>query len=178
MSSGANYFQQPAASSTKTGFGMNGSFYYPVIFPRDAIHVDIGIQDRLTSSSIAGTGSPLAMNTLNLGVRLEFWRFYVGAGYGVWDFVSTPGNGVASLRSYAGVHSYFTEGGVIWRVIPEFQIAAGVGLEFGTPSGGTSPAPSIDYGLHFRFPLFPGDEAKSKTVKFDGFRYPFGFMKD
>ncbi len=178
MSSGANYFQQPAADKASGGFAASYGFYIPTFFRRNSFHIDLGITDRLTTASISSTGGSLAMNTVNLAVRVEFWRIYVGGGYGVYDMVSRPDSGVTSLHGYPGTHSYFMEAGLIWRVIPELQIAGGVSLEYGLPTGGTSPSPSIDYGLHFRFPFSATEDAKSRGVDFDGFRYPFGFMKD
>ena len=178
MSGGAKYFQQPGADQASGGFAASFGLYVPTFFRRSPIHVDLGIVDKLTTASISSTGGSLAMNTVNFAVRVEVWRIYVGGGYGFYDMVSRPDSGITSLHGYAGTHSYFMEAGLIWRVIPEFQIAGGVSLEFGLPSGGTSPSPTTDYGLHFRFPLFPSEDAKSRGVDFDGFRYPFGFMKD
>lgn len=174
LKNGANYFNQPTADGSHSSTVINGGLYYPVL--EKALILDLGLMDRLTYSSTS-SGSSLGMNTVNVGARLEFARFFVGAGYGVFDMVSSAGS--SSPHAYSGVHSHFFEGGVIWRVIPEFYITLSAGLEYASPTGGTSPSPSSDYGIHFRFPLYPSERPKSgsKSVEFDGFRYPFGFMK-
>ena len=110
------------------------------------------------------------MFTPNIAARFEFWRFYVGGGYAPKVLID--------FKPYQGSTAYFMEGGLIWKVIPEFQIAATIALEYGIPaSGGVSPSPSTEYGLRFRFPLNPNDYSGGKGVNFDGFRYPFGIMK-
>ena len=86
-------------------------------------------------------------------------------------------NGVSSLKPVRSTFSYFLEAGAIWRVVPEFQIVAAAGFEVGMKSGYASPT-NLEYGLRFRFPLSPKDDSMAKGVKWDGFRYPFGVMRD
>lgn len=178
MTRAGNYFQQSAADKTAMGFGVAFGIFLPVTSERRFFHFELGLLDRLTKSSTSGANSsPLAMNTLNVGMRFEFWRFFVGGGYGFFNMVSKSGSGTSGLRAYSGASSYYFEGGVIWRVIPEFQIVLDGSAEFGKISSGISPAPSLNYGLAFRFPFNPKEGGSSKSVQFDGFRYPFGFMK-
>ena len=79
---------------------------------------------------------------------------------------------------YSGAFSYYAEGGLIWRVVPEFQICLSATMEYGRPpSGNVSPNPAMEYGLRFRFPLDPKEFGAASGVEWDGFRYPFGIMR-
>ncbi len=178
MSNGGKYFGQNTAQTTGTGFLGSFSFYAPVTSIRHFFHFDLGIQNRFLTTSGSADGAPLAMGSTDVGLRLEISRFYVGGGYAPFTYVSRPGEGLTSLHGNGGTHSYFFEAGGIWRIIPEFQIVATVAREYGLPlSGGTSPSPISEYGLRFRFPLNPTENAHGNGVDFDGFRYPFGIMK-
>ena len=176
MSGADKYFGQSEAKDTGSGFVGSLGVYFPVNSDRNALQFQVGVQNRLSLNSTA-TGESLAMNTLNLAGRIELNRFFLGAGYSPFDFVSKAGSGVTSLHLNPGTHSYFLEGGVIWQVIPEFQIAAAYGLEFGSSPQGSGPSPATEIGLRFRFPLFPREMGGRGSAKFDGYRYPFGLMK-
>jgi len=172
---GADSFFQTSVSS-KQGFSGSFSAYFPVTRTSRLAHLDLGFQSRLTSAT-SSTGSSLGMGSANLGLRVEFWRFYLGGGYSPISFSSTNGSGLLGLHPYPSKSSYFAEGGAIWKVIPEFQIVAALSLEYGLGSGASSPAPLTEYGLRFRFPLNPTEGSTSSGVEFDGFRYPFGLMR-
>ncbi len=176
MSGAGDFFKDPAANSTGSGFVGSFSLYFPVTNERNFFHLDLGLQNRLNLNSTTA-GSSLAMASVNLGLRIEFSRFFVGAGYSPIDFTSKAGQGATSLQIYPGSRSYFLEGGVIWRVVPELQICAAYAVEFGQVAGSRSPNPASEYGLRFRFPLNPHEGGGKSAVKFDGFRYPFGVMK-
>jgi len=174
MKNGDSFFHQPNATSSGFGFVGSLSFYYPVLSAGDVLDFDLGIQNRLTLTS--NDSHSFAMDNPHLSARIEFWRMYVGAGYAPYTFVSKPGEGITSLHTNPDQKSYFVEGGLIWRVIPEFQVAATYALEFGLPSGGGISPTSAEYGLRFRFPLNPTELGRGGKVDYDG-RYPFGFMK-
>ena len=175
ISSGDSYFKQTGASGS--AFIGSLSLYAPITSEKRFFHFDLGLQNRLTTGS-ASSGSSLAMATTNLAFRLEIFRLFVGAGYSPLTFSSSASGGITSLHTYSGTSSHFLEGGAIWRVIPELQIVAAAGLEYGALSGGVkSPNPITEYGLRFRFPLNPVESSRAAGVDFDGFRYPFGFMK-
>lgn len=176
MTSADKFFQQASAQDTGSGFVGSFSLYYPVTSLRRIVHIDLGIQNRLNLNSTT-LGESLAMASINLAARIEFYRFFVGGGYSPIDFVSKTGEGASSLHTYPNSHSYFVEGGVIWRVVPELQICAVYALEFGTTPAGSGPNPASEYGLRFRFPLDPHEAGGKGAVKFDGYRYPFGVMK-
>jgi len=172
------FFNQPAASATSGGFVGSLSVYVPVSKPNAFGRLQAGLQTRISTTTVEGTGDALAMGSLHLGARLEIWRFYVGAGYSPLTWVSKPQQGVTSLHLNSGFSSYLGEAGLIWRVIPEFQIAACFGVEYGLGGGGVqSPLPVTEYGLRFRFPFNPKEGTAASGVEFDGFRYPFGVMK-
>jgi hypothetical protein len=174
VSNGDAYFQQTAVSGSS--FVSSFNFYVPLTPVNYLAHVDLGLQNRLTSFTPANSES-LAMASTNLAMRVEFWRFYAGGGYSPLTFLSSPGGGITGLHSYKGSSAYFWELGVIWRIIPEFQIALCYGRESVRPKGGGTSLSSSEYGLRFRFPLSPKEGGSKGEVKFDGFRYPFGFMK-
>jgi hypothetical protein len=159
--------------SSKSGFSGSFSAYYPVTRVQNFAHIDLGIQTRFTSTDSV-SGNTLTLGSANLGMRVEVWRFYGGAGYSPINFISEKGAGMLGLHTYPSNSSYFVEGGAIWRVVPELQIVAAVSLEYGS-SG--SPSPLTEYGLRFRFPLNPAEGGSSRSGSFDGFRYPFGIMK-
>jgi hypothetical protein len=172
------FFNQTAAAATSSGFVGSLSVYVPVSKPNAFGRLQAGLQTRISTSTIEGTTDSLAMGSLHLGARLEIWRFYVGAGYSPFTWVSKPQQGVTSLHLNPGFSSYMGEAGLIWRVIPEFQIAACFGVEYGLGRGGIqSPLPVTEYGLRFRFPFNPKEGNSGSGVDFDGFRYPFGVMK-
>jgi hypothetical protein len=176
MKNGDAFFNQANATSSGFGFIGNFNFYIPVTSMKNIFHLELGLQNRIMTVSNNASQS-FASAAPNLAARFEFWRFYVGAGYAPYTYVSKPGEGLMSLHSNPDAHSYFMEGGLIWRVIPEFQIAATYALEFGQPAGGGAQMTAMEYGLRFRFPISPKEVAGGKGVDFDGFRYPFGFMK-
>jgi hypothetical protein len=159
--------------SSKSGFSGSFSAYFPVTRPQNFAHIDLGLQTRFTSTE-STSGQTLTMGSANLGARIEIWRFYAGAGYSPINFLSEKGAGLLGLHTYPSNSSYFVEGGAIWRVVPELQIVAAVSLEYGTKG---SPSPLTEYGLRFRFPFNPTEGGGTKSVDFDGFRYPFGIMK-
>jgi hypothetical protein len=141
-------------------------------------HLQAGLQTRISTTTIEGSTDPLAMGSVHLGVRLEIWRFYAGVGYSPFSWVSKPQQGVMSLHLNPEYATYFGEAGLIWRVIPELQISACFGLEYGLGRSGTqSPLPVTEYGLRFRFPFSPKEGSGAAGVDFDGFRYPFGVMR-
>jgi hypothetical protein len=162
----------PASTVTNRGFCGGLSFFAPVTSPKNFFHFELGLQNRMYFLSDAATQN-LALITTNLAVRFELYRLYVGGGYS--PFAMTSINGPMSLKPASSHTSWFAEGGVIWRVVPELQIVAVFAEEFGlTPA---SPKPGTEYGLRFRFPLAPYSTVGDASSKFDGFRYPFGFMK-
>jgi hypothetical protein len=168
--------QTTTGNSSNLGFCGSLSFYVPVTSPKNIIHLDLGLQNRMYFVSNSSPQTDLAMVSVNIAARLEFYRFFVGAGYSPLSLVST--SGPLSLHSNSGATGYFGEGGVIWRVVPELQIVATYAMEYGTTSAGTkSPSPASEYGLRFRFPISPYKSAGDASDKFDGFRYPFGIMR-
>jgi hypothetical protein len=176
---GDAFFGQSGANSSGLGFVGSMSIYEPVTSTRNVTHLEIGLQNRLTlvSTANAAPNNSLAMFSPNLAARIEFWRFYAGAGYAPLSFISKPGGGASSLHTNPGASSYFFEGGAIWKIVPEFQVAATIALEEGLPSGGGTAATATEYGIRFRFPLSPHEGLrKGDSVDYDG-RYPFGFMR-
>jgi hypothetical protein len=178
MSNGGNYFGQSDAQSTGTGFLGSFSFYTPITSERHFFHFELGLQNRFLTTSASSDSQPLALASVDPAIRLQISRFYVGGGYTPLNFVSKAGSGLSSLHLAPSTSSYFLEVGGIWRVTPEFQVVATVAREYGLPpGGGMSPSPINEYGLRFRFPLNPVENAHRTASDFDGFRYPFGFMK-
>lgn len=154
-----------------SNFGFCGglSFYMPVTSPKNFFHFDLGVQNRMYF--VSTSANDLTRISVNLGLRLEISRFFVGGGYGPFALASTSGALAVQPRSPSS--SWFAEGGLIWRVVPELQIALAVAME-----SGISPAlTGMEYGLRFRLPLSPKESTGDASSKFDGFRYPFGFMK-
>ena len=175
LKNGDNFFKTPGLGSTGLGFVGSLSAYLPITSQKRFAHFELGIQNRF-SSMTSKTGQSLDTMDPHLALRLEFWRFYVGVGYAPLTYYST--NGIMALKANQNTTAYFGETGIIWRVIPEFQIAATVALEYGSPKGGgTSPSPISEYGLRFRFPINPKEYSGSHGAKLDGFRYPFGVMR-
>jgi hypothetical protein len=118
------------------------------------------------------------MGSSELATRLQVGRFYVGAGYAPLTYVTKPDQGITSLHVNSGTRAYFFEGGLIWRLIPELQIALTYSREYELSQNPGSGTPVVaEYGLRFRFPLNPSEYEHAGKVDFDGFRYPFGFMK-
>ena len=174
VSNGDTFFQQTTVSGSS--FVGSFNFYIPVTSQNNFAHIDLGLQNRLTSFTTASSQA-LAMASTSLAIRIEFWRFYAGAGYAPLTFTSKPGAGIMGLQTNSGATAYFGEAGVLWRVVPEFQIALTYALEYGVPKSGSGLLTSSEMGLRFRFPMSPKEGGGKSEVKFDGFRYPFGFMK-
>lgn len=164
-------------TSSNLGFCGSFSFYVPITSPRNFFHFDLGLQNRMYFVSSTNPDYDLSLVTTNVALRLEISRFYIGGGYGPFTLVSQ--NGPLKLRTNPNVTSFFVEGGLIWRVVPELQIVATYAQEYGIIPGETnrSPSPASEYGLRFRFPLSPYSTPGGGAADYDGFRYPFGFMK-
>ena len=179
ISNGNTYFGLASgAESSNSGFMGSFNFYVPITPTRFPVQFQLGLANRLTLVSITNPQNNLSMLTSNIALRFEIAvRFYIGGGYSPLNLRST--DGPLKLMNNAGSTSYFYEVGLIWRVVPELQIAATYSLEYGLAAAGgsRSPSPASEYGLRFRFPLFPYDSKNAVGSSFDGFRYPFGFMK-
>ena len=174
VKNGDAFFQQTAVSGSS--FVGSFNFYEPIPLFKHFMNLDLGLQNRLTTFT-TNSSQALAMATTNVAMRLEFWRFYIGGGYAPLTFSNQPGSGLFGLRTNNGGTGYFYEGGVIWRIVPEFQIALTYAMENVSAKGSGNLMTSAEYGLRFRFPLSPKEGGGASEVKFDGFRYPFGFMK-
>jgi hypothetical protein len=161
--------------SNAGGFAGNFSAYWPILYLGDLARMDLGFQTRISCASDTSGGS-LSFASTNLSTRIEFWRFFIGAGASPITFYNTQSKGILGLHPYPGTLSYFLEGGAFWRVAPEFQIIASAALESASASSGLSPSPITEFSLRFRFPLNP-KESTSRGAGFDGYRYPFGIMK-
>ncbi len=179
ISGATDYFGLGASDDSSSNLGFMGSFslYIQSSPNRFPVKLFLGLQNRIYFVSLDTPSTTLTMDTLNLAARVEFWnRFYAGAGYAPVTFKST--NGPMGLRNGGTATAYFFEGGLIWRVIPELQIALTYSMEYGLLANGVhSPSPATEYGLRFRFPIFPYESKNGAAGDFDGFRYPFGFMK-
>jgi hypothetical protein len=178
MANPGPFFEKDLGDS-KMGFVGSFSVYLPYK-PHKLFHFDFGLQNRLTTSSAqepGGTNNALMMFTPNIAVRAEFWRIFVGGGFSPLPYSNKPSGSFGTLRPMPKTTSYFIETGLIWRVIPEFQIVLVGAVEIASVNGTAAPNPSTEYGLRFRFPLNPNDYSGKTGVKFDGFRYPFGVMK-
>jgi hypothetical protein len=173
----ASFFGQSQASSTSGGIVCSLGVFDFLTKENAPVRLDMGVQLRISSTTASSSGDPLDMGTFNAILRAEFYRFFAGIGYSPVTWVSKPQAGFTSLHLNPNSHAYLWEAGAIWRVIPEFQIIAVMGMEYGSVSGNTSPAPVTEYGLHFRFPFNPKEGGSGKSASFDGFRYPFGVMK-
>lgn len=164
----ADAIAQQSLGTLGTSFVGSLSLYFPVTPLRNAAHFELGLQNRFTT--LPGDSGSAFLFTPHLSARVEFWRFYFGGGYAPKVLVD--------FKPYQGSSAFFGEAGVIWRVVPEFQIAATFAMEYGMPaSGGRSPSPATEYGLRFRFPLDPKETGSSSAVDYDGHRYPFGIMR-
>jgi hypothetical protein len=173
LSSGDSYFGVPTAQTSN--FSASFSAYTPVTRQYPLGHIAMGLHSRATAGS-AVSGTSLAFGSFNLALRVEFWRFFVGAGYSPISYISKSGEGFLGLKGRRESCSYFIETGAIWRVIPEFQIIAAFSLETGLTQAVRSPI-ITEYGLRFRFPLSPKESTSGSGRSFDGYRYPFGIMK-
>ena len=88
-SKGQNFFGSANADSG-SGFLGSFSFYVPVTSIRNFFHFDLGLQNRVFTTSDS-QGSPIAMGSSEISLRLEISRFYVGGGYAPITFVSNTG---------------------------------------------------------------------------------------
>lgn len=179
ISKGNGYFSTTGMDPSNMGFIGSLNFYFPVTPMKHVAHLEFGMQNRFTL--VSGTDSTVtnsqhAILAPAASMRIEFWRLYVGGGFAPMNFKSKNGGGFGSLTPGTGTSSYFGEVGIIWRVIPEFQICLTLAQEYAS-STGASGLSATEYGVRFRFPISPKEIETSGGVKWDGFRYPFGFMK-
>lgn len=152
--------------------GMIGAY----LFGGPSSNVQLGIK---AIASQAGTDT----QEINLAVpvpmlRLEFWRFYVGAGLTpyVWSRTSDT-LGLDYFRLESGTLAGVLEAGLMWKILPDFSLnLEGSGLFVKSDRAGLSPKPVAALTLQFRFLFSIGKPMKeSGGNKFDGWRYPFGF---
>lgn len=174
VTSPTDYFKLSSGAGVSQTFIGSLAFFFPITNWHDVAHFEIGLSNRLLIGSADGTS--VTRGSINPAIRFEFFRFFAGAGYSPLNYLSPPGGGLTSLRIYPNATSYYFEGGAIWKVIPELQITATASLERAWPQGGGTTT-IMEYGLHFRFPFAPRESGGAGSVDFDGFRYPFGFMK-
>ncbi len=153
------------------GLGFSGGLHlYGNLFGKPGMAWQWGIANRLTTGNL--DGASLAMLTHNLATRIEFYRFYIGGGFSPFGWKST--DGISGLKPNSGVKTFFLEGGLIWKIVPEYQICATVAYEF--PYLTFVPT-NMEYGLRFRFHFGNPEDSSKKEKDWDGWRYPFGFMR-
>ncbi len=174
IKNGDTFFNLSGAHSPSTGLGENLSFYVPVTPLRFIGHLEVGLQNRIATGT-AFTGQYLDTCNPHFALRVEIWRFYAGGGYAPFTYSST--DGISHLTNNQLSQTYFTEFGAIWRVTPEFQITANLSNEYEIPKVPGNRMAISHYGIGFRFPLFPKESTGTAGRDFDGFRYPFGFMR-
>ncbi len=178
ISSPSGFFNSLGSSSSNTGFVGSLGGYFGLNSLSSVVRFQLGVQNKLSIASLEATSEQLASLTHHLALRIELARFYVGAGYAPIAWRSENGRGLASLTRAQGASAQFFEGGIIWNMVPEFQICAHFGAETLNPGSGGTSATVTEYGLRFRFTLNPSEVTKSGSKSWDGFRYPFGIMRD
>jgi hypothetical protein len=177
ISSPAAFFGSTSDASSNTGFVGSLGAYFGLNSLSSFVRFQLGVQNKLSIASLENPSEQLASVTQHLGARIELGRFYAGAGYAPIVWKSENGQGFSSLTRAIGASAQLYEGGVIWNIVPEFQLCAHFGVETLSPPGAPS-AIVTEYGLRLRFTINPKEVTKSRASSWDGFRYPFGIMRD
>jgi len=168
---GIDKMYNSTAGSTGLGLASNLSLAATIGNPNSLVQLHLGLQQRLTQGGASGTSYSL-MTTEPL-IRLETPRFYVG--FGATPLVWTQkGSSLGTSFSPAkGAMAAYAEFGLLWRVVPFFNLALAGSLEGVSKSGVNSPFPVAQATFQMRFFFGEGNKGGGHR-KYDGWRYPFG----
>lgn len=173
ISGGNGLYGSGTPKRTDFGFAQNATFAIAFGSANSFLQLHLGIQQRITSGSSSGmTYSLLSAYPL---IRLETPRMYFGFGASpfVWKKSGTSSDFITGYSKVTSAVGGFGEVGLLWRVVPFFNLALAGSAEAVSRSGQLSPSPALQIGLQLRF--FLGDGMKSTgKKKYDGWRYPFG----
>ncbi|MCM0605308.1 MAG: hypothetical protein KA715_04400 [Xanthomonadaceae bacterium] len=166
-------------------FSTNVVFAYDSGGPLAPFSFHAGVRGQYLSG-LSGTrfGNLLAVYPM---VRFEFFRFYFGGGIAplaMYRVSTAPG--LDSLNAVTGGLPFFIEGGLEWKMIPDFHLIFGATAHGAVAGTGLAMFPSYEFSMQFRFLFNIGGPSassastgasKSGPGKWDGWRYPFGIGK-
>lgn len=168
-------------------FSSNVIFAYDSGGPLAPFSFHIGARGQWLSG-LSGTrfGNLVALYPM---VRFEFFRFYIGAGMTpLAMFRVAPAPGIDGLTPVSGGLPFFIEGGLEWKMIPDFHLILGAAAHGAYAATGITMFPSYEFSAQFRFLFNIGggsagaasssaNGSSSGPGKYDGWRYPFGIGK-
>ncbi|MGE0616415.1 MAG: hypothetical protein AB7P04_12315 [Bacteriovoracia bacterium] len=163
--------------SDSPGFGLGGAFTlaYNITAPSSLLQVHVGIKDRVSTSG-DDNGNSYMLHSIYPVIRLETPRIYIGGGLTPYLFKRPGGLGFSGFEKIESSMGYFTELGLLWRVVNYFHVSIESSLYFFSTPRGTSPSMALDFTFNMRFFLYneTGSGAGAGGRQYDGWRYPFG----
>ncbi|MDR3606601.1 MAG: hypothetical protein P4M08_04375 [Oligoflexia bacterium] len=170
----------PGDSSTSMGYNLNSSLF--VNFSSGGpIELQLGLVQDYASANGSTTGNSLSLLTVYPALRLQITRLYFTGGYTPWVWQSQGSGTSASAARAVGSSSVLAEAGLLWPITPEFSLGAFGNAQFVKNPDGNGPSPAMSAGVLMRFHFgYYGDNSGGghKSNEYDGFRYPFGFMRN
>lgn len=161
------------AKNLQPGFSGNALFAASLGPDNSVAQFHLGVETRLTTTS--GSGNSYWLSGIYPIFRVETRRFYVGGGASPFLFQRAGKSSTLVMQQLNGTLGFLGEFGLLWRVVPFFNLALEFSLEYGKGKGAAAPAPAAQATLQMRFyigdAIAPGNARKRK---YDGWRYPFG----
>lgn len=157
-----------ASTSATSSFGIPATLGIHLQQSQRGLLISLAVQARyLTGNS--GAGESYSVMPTSPMLRVEFWRFVLGAGYTPWVWNDL------TFRKNGAIDSVITfEGQFLLPITPE--------IDFGLQAARTTYSSSLygdgptvlEYGAFFRLNFGLSDAALGERKKFKGWRYPFG----
>ena len=172
INSGQSLFGQ---NDLPAGPSFNFSLVKYLTSVQSLAQVHLGIKYRFNGGSTNSTYHSLSAPYPF--VRLEFFRFYIGAGATPWVFPSSQSGsyGITQFNKASGAIGVFVESGLLWKVSPFFHMSIEASAEAVRQSGVISPKPIYAITWQFRFPFGKRESYQTQDIlDYDGWRYPFG----
>lgn len=170
------FFGDGAATPSSYGTSFNFSFGYSFSGGEIPAEVQIGLQGRLSSTSVSNGMTYYGLVAPYPILRLQLSRIYVGAGATpvMWRRIGSTA-GLDALEMVNGSIAFLGEAGFLWPVAPTFSLGAALSGQFITTSGTLSPKPILEATVVLRFYFgFSKGGAAASSNEFKGWRYPFG----
>lgn len=169
-------FYDTTSGATSFGIALDNALFYGLGKDGAPVELQIGLQDRYSSASSAD-GITYLYQALYPVVRLQLSKFYLAGGATplLWKHAGTSG-GITDMSYASGSVSFLGETGLLWSLTPTFSVGLNIALQTASSSSELSPKPVADGTLSFRF-YFGGHSGKGSSNEFEGWRYPFGFIK-
>lgn len=173
MSSTQSLFNESPPEFSTLSMGGNLGIYWNLTGDNDPFQFHVGAFESLATQSYEG--GQYNLFTTYPSIRIEIFKFYGGASYSPWVWSKKSGAAFSTGNSSKAENtaSLNVHAGVLWKATPNFHLAiqAHRDLLLGASSGLATLGLTLQMRLYF-FDIVTNKNKRS--VKVDGWRYPFG----